>query len=172
MKKILFSIIALMAVMTVQAQSICATWRTLQPVVESNYDDSFSAQSFTYTFYSDGTYTLVDELTQATEPSQTMALEVASNITIKGTYTLDGNKLTLIPNKDSYKTELINISRNGRVVNDSKVKSSTISKLNNKDFKAQFTGRKDYTVRVGEASLEMNDGAQALNYMRLATIKQ
>ena len=34
MKKILFTLIALMAAMAVQAQ-ICGTWRTVQPIVEN-----------------------------------------------------------------------------------------------------------------------------------------
>ena len=88
MKKILFSLIALMSVMTVQAQSICATWRTMQPVVITDADGSFSAQNVTYTFYEDGTYSFADELTQATQPAKTMALEVATNIELKGTYKL------------------------------------------------------------------------------------
>ena len=101
MKKVLFSLIALMAVMTVQAQSICSTWRSMQPVVETEDDGSFTVQHFTYTFYDNGTYSLVDEVTVASEPAQTMALEVATNVSIKGTYTLKGNQLTLTPDKKS-----------------------------------------------------------------------
>ncbi len=41
MKKILFSLVALLLVMTVQAQSICATWRSMQPIVETAEDGSF-----------------------------------------------------------------------------------------------------------------------------------
>ena len=77
MKKILFSLIALMSVMTVQAQSLCATWRSMQPDIETAEDGSFSVQNLTYTFNEDGTYTFVDELTLSTQPSQTMALEIA-----------------------------------------------------------------------------------------------
>ena len=171
MKKILFSIIALLAVMTVQAQSICASWRSLQPVVETEADGSFTAQTFTYTFNPDGTYCLINELTLASEPAKTMAQEVATNIQVKGTYTLDGNKLTLRPNMDTYKTELISISQNGRVTNSATVKSRVNTKINSKDFKAKFNGTKTYTVRVGDASLTMTDGAQELNYMRFATLK-
>ena len=80
MKKILFSLVALLAVMTVQAQSIYSSWHILQPVVETNADGSFTAHSYTYTFYEDGTYYMVDEVTLATEPSQTMALEVATAV--------------------------------------------------------------------------------------------
>lgn len=171
MKKILFSIIALLAVMTVQAQSICASWRSLQPVVETLADGSFTAQTFTYTFNPDGTYCFINELTIASEPAQTMAQEVATNIQVKGTYTLDGDRLTLKPNMDTYKTELISISQNGRVTNNANVKSKVNTKINSKDFKAKFSGSKTYNVRVGDASLTMTDGAQELNYMRFATLK-
>ncbi len=171
MKKILFSIIAMMAVITVQAQSIHASWHSLQPVVETEADGSFTAQSFTYTFNPDGTYSLVNELTIASEPAQTMEQEVATNIKVKGTYTYDGDKLTLKPNMDTYKAELISISQNGRVTNSSSVKTSVNTKLNSRDFKAKFNGTKTYTVRVGEASMTMKDGGQEFNYMRFATIK-
>ena len=180
MKKILFSIIAMMAVITVQAQSIHASWHSLQPVVETEPDGSFTAQSFTYTFNPDGTYIFkfaayniedVNELTIASEPAQTMEQEVATNIKVKGTYTYDGEKLTLKPNMDTYKAELISISQNGRVTNSASVKTSVNTKLNSRDFKAKFNGTKTYTVRVGEASMTMKDGGQEFNYMRFATIK-
>ena len=168
MKKILFSLIALVAVMTVQAQSIYSSWHILQPVVETNSDGSFTAHSYTYTFYEDGTYYMVDEVTLASEPSQTMALEVATAVELNGTYTLNGNKLTLTPNLNSYKTELISISRNGRVVNDRNVKNNTVAKINGKDFKNQYAGNKSYTVNIGDALLQMDN----INYARFATIKK
>ena len=56
MKKVLFSLVALMAVMTVQAQSICGTWRMMQPVVETSEDGSFETMTGTYTFNEDGTF--------------------------------------------------------------------------------------------------------------------
>lgn len=168
MKKILFSLVALLAVMTMQAQSICSSWHILQPVVETNADGSFTAHSYTYTFYEDGTYYLVDEVTLASEPSQTMALEVATAVELNGTYTLNGNNLTLTPNMNTYKTELISISRNGRVTNDSKVKANTNAKINGKDFKNKYANGKTYTVNIGDALLQMND----VNYARFATIKK
>ena len=171
MKKVLISLFALMAVMTVQAQTICATWRSMQPIVETDDDESFTAQHFTYTFNEDGTYTLVDEMTIASEPAQTMALEVATNVMIKGTYTLKGDKLTLTPDKKTYKTELINISRNGRVVNDAKVKTNINKMVNSYDFKERFTNAESCTVRVGDYSLDMTKGGQTYNFVRLATIK-
>ena len=94
MKKILISLFALMAVMTVQAQ-ICGTWRTVQPIVENAANGGFTAQHLTYTFNPDGTFILFDEYTQATKPSQTMAREVASVIELKGSYSLVGDRLIL-----------------------------------------------------------------------------
>ena len=97
MKKILFTLVALMAVMTVQAQSICATWRSMEPIVETAEDGSLEIQNLTYTFYEDGTFSFVDEITESSEPAPTMAIEIATSIEIKGNYTLEGDKLTLTP---------------------------------------------------------------------------
>ena len=170
MKKILLLLVALMSVMTVQAQSICGTWRSLQPVVNTDDDGSFSAQNLTYTFNEDGTYTFVDEYTEASEPAPTMALEIATNISIKGTYTLEGNKLVLTPNLNTYKAEILSISVNGKVGENPRIKSQMRGMLNSADFKAQFSEVETNTVRVGEASLEMNDGDETLYFMRFATI--
>ena len=171
MKKVLFSFIALMAVLTVQAQSIHSSWHIMQPIVETEADNSFKVQSLTYTFYEDGTYYLIDELTLSSEPSKTMELEVATNIELKGTYTLEGNKLKLTPNMNTYKTELLSISRNGRVTSDSKVKTKVNAMLTSKDFKAKFAQPQEYTITIGNASLQMNDGKTTINYVRFATIK-
>ncbi len=171
MKKILFSLIALMSVMTVQAQSICATWRTMKPVVITDVDGSFSAQNVTYTFYEDGTYSFADELTQATQPAKTMALEVATNIELKGTYKLEGDQLTLTPNMDTYKTELLNISMNGHVTEDANIKAQVTRMLNSDEFKSQFAEVQTNTVKVGDSMLEMKVGDQTLTFVRFATIR-
>ena len=171
MKKILFSLIALMSVMTVQAQTLCATWRTMQPVVISDADGSFSAQNVTYTFYEDGTYSFADELTQATQPAKTMALEVATIIELKGTYKLEGDQLTLTPNMDTYKTELLNISMNGHVTDDANVKTQITQMLNSDEFKSQFAEVQTNTVKVGDSMLEMKVGDQTLTFVRFATIR-
>ena len=171
MKKILFTLIALMAVMTVQAQSICSTWRSMQPVVETDADGSFNAQNLTYTFNEDGTYYFVDELTLSTQPSQTMALEIATNIEVKGTYVLEGDKLTLNPDINTYKTELLSISMNGHVADDPNIKSTVEAMVNSADFKSQFAETETNTVKVGDSMLEMSQGDQTITFMRFATIK-
>lgn len=170
MKKILFSLVALMAVMTVQAQSICGTWRMMQPLVETSDDGSFEAMTGTYTFNEDGTFHYALELTEASEPAPTMALEIAAVIEMKGTYTLEGDQLTLTPNLDTYKAEILSISMNGKVGENPMLKSQVNGMLNSPDFKAQFGAVETDTVKVGDSTLEMNDGEQTLNFVRFATI--
>ena len=171
MKKVLFSLIALMAVMTVQAQSIHSSWHIMQPVVDTEADGSFKVQSLTYTFYEDGTYYLIDELTLSSVPSQTMELEVATNIELKDTYTLEGDKLTLKPNMNTYKTDLLSISRNGKVTTDRKVEAKVNDMLTSKELKEKFSKTQEYKVKIGQASMQMIDGRNTVNYVRFATIK-
>lgn len=171
MKKFLFSLIALMSVMTVQAQSICATWRSMQPVVNTEEDGSFSAQNLTYTFNEDGSYSFVNELTESSEPAPTMAMEIAMSIEMKGTYTLEGDKLTMTPNLDTYKAELLSMSMNGKVTNNPLATSQIKQMLNSSDFKAQFAELESYTVKVGESSLEMTDEDGTYTFVRFATIQ-
>ena len=171
MKKFFITLFALMAVITVQAQTICGTWRTLQPIVENGANGSFTVQHLTYTFNPDGTFTLYDEFTQATKPAHTMAQEVASNIEVRGSYTLVGDKLILNPNMETYKTEVLNVSQNGKVTNNAKVKANSNAKMNSKEFKARFNKVQENTVKVGDAVLEMTQGGKSVNYMRLTTIK-
>ncbi len=172
MKKILFSLIALMAVMTAQAQSINSTWRSMQPVVSTAADDSFTAASYTYTFFSDGTYSEIVEQTIASEPAQTMALEVATILEVKGTYSLSGDQLTLTPNKNSFKSDVLSISKNGRVINDSKIKSRAQKQVNDSEVKTQMLNKQTCTVNIGESSLEMKGSkGNKVNFVRFATIK-
>ena len=170
MKKILFSLVALMAVMTVQAQSLCSTWRLMQPDVTTAADESFNVDIDTYTFYEDGTYSQVTEHTMATEPAQTMALEIAGVIEIKGTYTLNGDQLTLTPNKSTYKSDVISISQNGRVTNNSRIKADAKRELNDDQVKSRLTQKKSFTVNIGNAVMEMKSGGKTNNFARLATI--
>ena len=159
-----------MAVMTVQAQ-ICGTWRTVQPLVENGANGSFTVQHLTYTFNPDGTFSLYDEFTQATKPANTMAQEVASVIELKGSYSVNDDKLVLNPNMETYKTEVLNVSQNGKVTNNAKIKSNTNAKINGKEFKARFNKMMDYTVNVDGATLDMKQNGKTLNFVRLTTIK-
>ncbi|MBQ6080703.1 MAG: hypothetical protein IJK93_10570 [Muribaculaceae bacterium] len=170
MKKILFSLVALISVMTVQAQSICATWRSMQPIVETAEDGTFEAQNIIYTFNEDGTYSFVDEVTEASQPAPTMAMEIAMSIEVKGTYVLEGDQLKLTPNLDTYKAELISVSMNGKVTSNPMVTSQVNEMLNSAEFKAQFGEVETNTVKVSDSMLEMNDGEQTLTFVRFATI--
>ena len=171
MKKFLFLLVALMAVMTVQAQSICATWRSTQPLVETDEDGSLEIQNLTYTFNEDGTFTFVDELTESSEPAPTMAIEIAMSIEIRGTYTLEDDKLTLTPNADTYKAEVLSVSQNGKVTTNPMIMSGVKQMLNSADFKAQFAEPETNTVKVGDSSLEMIAEGKTLTFARFATIK-
>ena len=170
MKKVLFSLIALMSVMTVQAQSICATWRTMQPIVETAEDGSMTIQNVLYTFNEDGTYSYVDEFTMSSEPAPTMALEIATCIEVKGTYTLEGDQLTLAPDIKTYKAEILSISMNGKVANNPRISQQIKSMLNSEEFKAQFDSVETNTIKVSDSMLEMKDGEQTWMFTRFATI--
>ena len=171
MKKTLFTLIALMAVMTIQAQSICGTWRMLQPLVETAEDGSFETMTGTYTFNEDGTFSYALELTEASEPAPTMALEIATLIELKGTYTLEGDKLTLTPNADTFKAEVLSVSQNGKVTNNPMVVSGIKQMLNSAEFKNQFAEPETDTVKVGDSTLEMVNDGTTLSFTRFATIK-
>lgn len=171
MKKVLFSLIALMAVMTVQAQSLCGSWRSVQPVVETEEDGSLIIQNYTYTFNEDGTYSMTDEITLSSEPAPTMALEIAASVDVRGAYALDGDHLTVTPDEDSYKYSLLSISMNGQVANNPMIKSQMNSIFSSAEFKEEFFKVVDYTVKVADSSLEMANEDETLNFTRFATIK-
>jgi hypothetical protein len=171
MKKILFTLVALMAVMTVQAQSICGSWRSVEPIVETEEDGSLTIQNILYTFNEDGTYSMVDEFTLSSEPAPTMALEIAAIVEFKGTYTLEGDQLTLTPNLDTYKAEILSLSMNGKVTDNPMVTNQVKSMLNSSDFKAQFGAAETNTIKVSDSTLEMSDGERTLTFVRFATIK-
>ena len=157
--------------MTVQAQSICASWRTLQPVVETEVDGSLIIQTLMYTFNEDGTFSMADELTMSTEPASTMAMEVATNMEIKGTYTLEGDKLTLTPDINTYNAEMLSLSMDGKVTSNPMITSQVKGMLNDNDFKAQFAEVQNLTVKINGDMMEMNDGEQTLTLTRFSTIQ-
>ncbi len=100
-----------------------------------------------------------------------MAVEIATSIEIKGTYVLEVDKLTLTPNLDTYKAELISVSMNGKVENNPMVTSQVKAMLNSADFKAQFGEVETNTVTITDTMLEMNDGEETLTFVRFATIQ-
>ena len=171
MKKVLFSLIALMAVMTVQAQSICGSWRSVQPVVETEEDGSLIIQNYTYTFNEDGTYSMTDEITLSSEPAPTMAIEIAVSVDVRGAYALDGDKLTITPNEDSYKYTVLSISMNGQVANNPMIKSQMNSIFSSAEFKEEFLQTVEYSAKVADSSLELTNEDKTLNFTRFATIK-
>ena len=171
MKKILFTLVALMAVMTVQAQSICGSWRSVEPIVETEEDGSLTIQNILYTFNEDGTYSMVDEFTISSEPAPTMALEIATSLSIKGTYTLEGDKLTMTTNIDTYKFELLSISQNGKVTTNPMIKSQIRSLFTSAEFKEEFGKVDEETAKVNDAMLELNDGEKSYNFTRFATVQ-
>ena len=171
MKKILFSLIALMAVMTVQAQSICGSWRSVQPVVETEEDGSLVIQNFIYTFNEDGTFSMSDEVTMSSEPAPTMAMEIATNIELKGNYTLEGDQLKLTPDINTYKAEMLSLSMNGKVTSNPMVSSQVKGLLNSNEFKTQFAQEETNTVKINGDMLEMTKDGETMTFTRFATIQ-
>jgi hypothetical protein len=169
MKKILFSLIALMAVMTVQAQSICGTWRTMQPVVNTEEYVSLSF-NYTFTFNEDDTFNTVAEMTVSMELEPTKALEIACSMDVSGTYTLDGDQLTCTPNLDTNKVEVLSASMNGVVIEDPSVIKNLESVLNGPSFKVNLFGMTS-TVKVTDQMIEVIQNGKTMQLMRLSTIK-
>ena len=169
MKKILFSLIALMAVMTVQAQSICGTWRTMQPVVATDESVSLSF-NYTFTFNEDDIFNTVAEMTVSMEPEPTMTLEIASLMDMSGTYTLDGDQLTCTPNPDTNKVEVLSVSMNGEVIEDSSVIKNLESVLNGPSFNVNLFSLTS-TVKVTDQMIEVIQDGKTMQLMRLSTIK-
>lgn len=169
MKKILFSLIALMAVMTVQAQSICGTWRTMQPVVATDESVSLSF-NYTFTFNEDDIFNTVAEMTVSMEPEPTMTLEIACLMDMSGTYTLDGDQLTCTPNPDTNKVEVLSVSMNGEVIEDSSVIKNLESVLNGPSFNVNLFSLTS-TVKVTDQMIEVIQDGKTMQLMRLSTIK-
>ena len=177
MKKVLFSLVALLAVMTVQAQSVCGSWQSIQPEVKNGNNGTYSTFTDTYTFNEDGTFAAAADITYSTKPSQTKEREVALVANIKGTYTQEGNKLMLKVDFNSLKLELISISENGKVVDAPELKAGINDAFNNEETKSKAAkGFKNdtYTVKLSAdgSMLELTDAkGNAENLIRIATLK-
>lgn len=162
-----------MAVMTVQAQSICGTWRTTMQPIESTQEEASSAslKSWTFTFNEDGTFNSVMEMTVSMEPEPTIALEITCSLDVSGTYTLDGDQLTTTPNLDTNKVEVLSASVNGEVIDDPSVIKMLKSVLNTPNIVNVDTFGMTSTVKVTDQMLEVTKDGKTKQLMRLSTIK-
>ncbi|MBR5674051.1 MAG: hypothetical protein IKW97_06580 [Muribaculaceae bacterium] len=177
MKKVLFSLVALMAVMTVQAQSVCGSWQSMQPEVNNGNNGTYSTFTDTYTFNEDGTFASAADITYSTKPSQTKEREVALVANVKGTYTQEGNKLVLKVDFNTLTLELISISENGKVINAPELKAGFNDVFNNDETKTKAAkGFKNdtYTVKLDAngSMLELTDAkGNTEKLIRIVTIK-
>ena len=176
MKKILLSLVALMAVMTVQAQSICGTWQSMQPDVR-NEGDGYQMISYIYTFNQDGTFTSDCDVTMSSKPAKTKEMEAALVGSVTGTYTLEGDTIEMFYNVNSLKVEFISLSENGKVMDDPE-KLSVINEKISKEAKAKVAesfSNESYTYKItaNGSMLELTDedDGKIERLMRIADIK-
>ena len=174
MKKILFSLVALMTVMTVQAQTICGSWQSMESEVASQKNGSYTIFSGIYTFNDDGTFSTAADYTLSTKPAKTKAKEVAYAVYVKGTYTLEGDRITMKYDPNSMRVELVSVSENGKVVSSpekranytiNEIKAKLANVLKNQTYIAQ--------LNVDGSILQltdMNEGKMQM-LMRMVTLK-
>jgi hypothetical protein len=178
MKKILFSLVALLAVMTVQAQSICGSWQSMQPEVKNLANGSYSTFSDIYTFNEDGTFTSAADITYSTKPSQTKEREVALAARVKGTYKLEGDRMTMKVDFNSLQLELVSISENGKIVEAPEMVADINRKFNNDEAKAKAAkgfNNDTYIVQFNAngTMLQLTDkNGKTETLTRIATIKK
>ena len=156
--------------MTVQAQSICGTWRTMQPVVNTEEYVSLSF-NYTFTFNEDDTFNTVAEMTVSMELEPTKALEIACSMDVSGTYTLDGDQLTCTPNLDTNKVEVLSASMNGEVIEDPSIIKNLESVLNDSNIVNVETFGLTSTVKVTDQMIEVTQDGKTMQLMRLSTTK-
>lgn len=177
MKKVLFLLVALMAAMAVQAQSVCGSWQSMKPEVKNGNNGTYSTFTDTYTFNEDGTFAAAADITYSTKPSQTKEREVALVVNAKGTYTQEGNKLVLKVDYNTLTVELISISENGKVVDAPELKAGINDLFNNDETKAKAAKgfkNESYTFKLNAdgSMLELTDAKGYVeNLIRIATIK-
>lgn len=149
MKKILLSLVALMAVLTVQAQSVCGSWQSMQPEIK-NEGDSYAMISYINTYNEDGTFVSDCDVTLSSKPAQTKEMEAALTGSITGTYTLNGDKMEMYYNVNTLKVEFVSLSENGKVLDDPDI-LSRINERISKEAKAKvaesFTND-SYTYKI------------------------
>lgn len=160
-----------MAVMTVQAQSICGTWRTMQPIVSTQEAISLSFKSWTFTFNEDSTFNSLAEVTMSFEPEPMVALEITFSLDMSGTYTLDGDQLTTTPNLDTNKVKVLSASINGEVTEDPSIIKNIESVLNDSNIVNVDIFGMTSTVKVSDQMIEVTQDGKTMQLMRLSTIK-
>ncbi len=175
MKKFLCLFIALMAVMAVQAQSICGSWQSMQPKVKNLDDGTHSTITDVYTFNEDGTFVNACDITYSTQPSRTMEREVALSSSVSGTYKLEGEKLVLKFNMKTFKLDVTSISENGKVIDKPEAISLFNGAFNNSDTKKKIANElknEAFTVKMTGSMLELTDpNGETMRLMRIPAIK-
>ena len=166
MKRIIILFFAIMACITIQAQSICGTWRTVQA---SGYD----SMRITYTFKEDGTglFSVVADKKEKLLSAQ--EIEIVSKHEIKGTYTLDGDQLTFTPNVDTYTADVTSITIDGKRSFDPNIKSRIRELVNSPVLKAHFVNVDTLTViELTDTKLVIDAGEEVQEYARIGGKKK
>ena len=166
MKRIIILLFAIMACITIQAQSICGTWRTVQ---SSGYD----SMRITYTFKEDGTCHFSVEANKKEKLLSAQEIEIVSKHEIKGTYSLEGDQLTFTPNAETYKADVISITIDGKRSFDPNIKSRIKELVNRPELKAHFVNVDNFTViELSDTKLVIKDGEEILEYARIGGKKK
>ena len=166
MKRIIILFFAIMACITIQAQSICGTWRTVQA---SGYD----SMRITYTFKEDGTGLFSVEADKKEKLLSAQEIEIVSKHEIKGTYTLDGDQLTFTPNVDTYTADVTSITIDGKRSFDPNIKSRIRELVNSPVLKAHFVNVDTLTViELSDTKLVIDAGEEIQEYARIGGKKK
>lgn len=166
MKRIIILFFAIMACITIQAQSICGTWRTVQA---SGYDSI----RITYTFKEDGTGLFSVEADKKEKLLSAQEIEIVSKHEIKGTYTLDGDQLTFTPNVDTYTADVTSIMIDGKRSFDPNIKSRIRELVNSPVLKAHFVNVDTLTViELTDTKLVIDAGEEIQEYARIGGKKK
>ena len=157
----MFSLIALMAVMTVQAQSICGAWQNMKPEVTEK-ENGKAVVSTNYTFNEDGTFVSNADITfSETKSKHDKDMGFTLKASVIGVYTLKGNKLTLCYNGSSLKMDDIRLSIDGEVVDNPEFLTMVKDRLGN-EAKARIAEEltdDHYTIKFSAngSMLELTD---------------
>lgn len=155
-----------MACITIQAQSICGTWRTVQA---SGYD----SMRITYTFKEDGTGLFSVEADKKEKLLSAQEIEIVSKHEIKGAYTLDSDQLTFTPNVDTYTADVTSITIDGKRSFDPNIKSRIRELVSRPELKVHFVNVDTFTViELSDTKLVIKDGEEILEYARIGGKKK